>query len=217
MVSLSAIDASDPGTNDIEPFSSCGPTNDGRLKPEAAAIDGVSVTGSGGFSNPFYGTSAAAPHAAAIAALLLDCNPGLTRDGLRNALLNKAVDLGAPGDDYDFGHGRLDAYQSALSAGCSAGATPTPTLPAVPTATPTLPVGTAVPTGTPSGTQYGNVNCVGGVNSIDAALVLQYGASLIASLACQAAADVNGDGHINSIDAALILQFISGLLSHLPA
>jgi hypothetical protein len=75
--------------------------------------------------------------------------------------------------------------------------------------------GGPAPTPTPA-IQYGNVNCVGGVNSIDAALVLQYGASLITSLACQAVADVNQNGSVNSIDAALILQFVSGLLDHLP-
>ena len=37
-------------------------------KPEFTAADGVSVVPWGGFSSPFYGTSAAAPHAAAIAA-----------------------------------------------------------------------------------------------------------------------------------------------------
>ena len=59
-------------------------------------------------------------------------------------------------------------------------------------------------------------NCDGNVNSIDAALVLQYGAGLIASLVCQDAADVNGDGSINAIDAALILQFTGGLVDSLP-
>jgi hypothetical protein len=68
----------------------------------------------------------------------------------------------------------------------------------------------------PGGIEYGNVNCVGGVNSIDAALVLQFSASLVASLACQSAADVNEDGVVNSIDAAIILQFISGLIDDLP-
>jgi alpha-tubulin suppressor-like RCC1 family protein len=62
----------------------------------------------------------------------------------------------------------------------------------------------------------GDVNCDHGVNSIDAALVLQLGAGLLSSLTCGAAADTNHDGHVNSIDAALILQFSAGLLNSLP-
>jgi subtilisin family serine protease len=53
-----------------------------RLKPDLAAADGVS-TATPGFS-PFYGTSAAAPHAAALAALLLEADPTLTPAALRD-------------------------------------------------------------------------------------------------------------------------------------
>jgi hypothetical protein len=49
-----------------------------RQKPDITAADGVAVTGVGGFPNPFYGTSAAAPHAGAIAALVKSANPSLT-------------------------------------------------------------------------------------------------------------------------------------------
>ncbi len=62
----------------------------------------------------------------------------------------------------------------------------------------------------------GDVNCDGVVNSVDAALLLQFAAGVIGSLACQGTADVNKDGSINSIDAALILQFSAGLLTRLP-
>jgi plastocyanin len=82
---------------------------------------------------------------------------------------------------------------------------PTPT----PTATSSPP-----PTPTPLD-PLGDVNCNGAVDSIDAALVLQLGAGLIDSLACQQNADVNGDGAINAIDAALILQFVAGLIDSL--
>ena len=57
----------------------------------------------------------------------------------------------------------------------------------------------------------GDVNCDKNINSVDAALILQFDAGLVASLACQDA-DVNGDGTINAIDAALVLQLDAGLL-----
>ena len=47
-----------------------------RQKPDVTAADGVK-TDTPGFST-FYGTSAAAPHAAAIAALVRQANPGAT-------------------------------------------------------------------------------------------------------------------------------------------
>ena len=122
VVAVGAIDAEDSGADDIEFFSSCGPTNDGRLKPELSAFDGVEVTGSGGFPSPFYGTSAAAPHVAGVAALLLDCNGALTRSQLRDALLNTAVDLGQGGQDQHFGHGRLNALAAGASVCKSAAA-----------------------------------------------------------------------------------------------
>jgi hypothetical protein len=53
------------------------------------------------------------------------------------------------------------------------------------------------------------------VNSIDAALVLQYSAGLVVSLRCQDQADANGDRSVNAIDAALILQYVAGLISGL--
>lgn len=62
----------------------------------------------------------------------------------------------------------------------------------------------------------GDATCDGRVNSIDAALVLQFGAGLIESLPCQANADTNGDTFVNSIDAALILQYDAGLIDSLP-
>jgi alpha-tubulin suppressor-like RCC1 family protein len=88
--------------------------------------------------------------------------------------------------------------------------TPTPAV----TATPT-PASPPMPTATTAAGLPGDVNCDGTVNSIDAALLLQFGAGLIASLACQDAADVNGDGNINAVDAALILQSDAGLIDSL--
>ena len=156
MVSVGAISASDPGVDDIESFSSHGPTNNGVTKPDVTAIDGVSVTGSGGFASTFFGTSAAAPHVAGLAALLLEERPDLLsgetgddpaadRAALRAAIVDTAVDLGAAGIDNVFGSGRV----SGVSAG-EALATPTPT--AGPSATPTLTPTSIPPTSTPTPT-----------------------------------------------------------------
>ena len=70
-------------------------------------------------------------------------------------------------------------------------------------------------TPTPQGLT-GDANCSGGIDSIDAALVLQLVAGLVGSLSCEENADVNTDGAVNSIDATLILQHIVGLLPTLP-
>jgi subtilisin family serine protease len=81
------------------------------------------------------GTSLAAPHVAGGLALLLSAYPSLSATDQQNALVNAAVDLGAPGPDNDYGYGRLDilgAYQW-LSLNYS---TPTPTPSAIPTQTP---------------------------------------------------------------------------------
>jgi hypothetical protein len=85
-------------------FSSTGGTV--RSKPDITAADGVSTTlppASG--LNPFFGTSAAAPHAAAIAALVKSAVPALTPDQIRTTLTTTALDLSPVGFDRDSGNG----------------------------------------------------------------------------------------------------------------
>jgi len=55
------------------------------------------------------GTSAAAPIAAGVAALILSVEPNLTGDEVRHFLERSAKDLGAPGRDDYYGWGRVDA------------------------------------------------------------------------------------------------------------
>jgi hypothetical protein len=88
-------------------FSSTGGTV--IQKPDFTAADGVSVTGVGGFPSPFYGTSAAAPHAAAIAALVKSRNLALTATQVRAALFASAIDIEAAGVDRDSGVGIIMA------------------------------------------------------------------------------------------------------------
>ncbi len=74
-----------------------------RQKPDITAADGV-VTATPGF-DPFYGTSAAAPHGAAVAALLLSAEPSLTPEVVRAALTTTALDIEEAGWDRDSGAG----------------------------------------------------------------------------------------------------------------
>jgi hypothetical protein len=117
VLAVAAINANDPGNDTIEGFSSRGPVEiffpspETRLKPDVTAVDGVSVTGAGGFPSPFFGTSAAAPHVAGVAALL---QGGFTTPlEIIDALKSSAVDLGNPGADNTFGAGRIDAFAAA--------------------------------------------------------------------------------------------------------
>ena len=96
----------------IEPFSSRGPTIDARVKPDISGPDQVSGTtygphaGCGSFGG-FPGTSAAAPHVAGAAALVLEANPGYTVDQVEASLESSAIDLGDAGPDTTFGAGML--------------------------------------------------------------------------------------------------------------
>ena len=88
-----------------------------RQKPDITAADGVSVTGAGGFPSSFFGTSAAAPHAAAIAGLLKSANRTLTPAQIRTLLTASAIDIGAAGVDRDSGAGIVMADAVMRAAG----------------------------------------------------------------------------------------------------
>ena len=83
------------------------PAPEVRQKPEITAADGV-VTSAPGFAR-FFGTSAAAPHAAAIAGLVLSGNPTATASELREAFESTALDLTPAGVDNRTGHGIIRA------------------------------------------------------------------------------------------------------------
>lgn len=88
-----------------------------RAKPEISAADGVTTSVTG--FNPFFGTSAAAPHAAAIAALVLSGNPGLPPSEVREALINTAIDIETPGRDNFTGAGVILADKVLAYTGAS--------------------------------------------------------------------------------------------------
>lgn len=97
-----------------------------RRKPDIVAPDGVNNTSFGslgerdlegdGFRN-FFGTSAAAPNAAAVAALLLEANPNLTPEDIKAVLTQTALDMDDPltpnvfeeGFDFATGYGLVQA------------------------------------------------------------------------------------------------------------
>lgn len=122
---VGAVNSADPTTTGLEDFSSRGPVTivfpslTSRSKPEAVGIDNVTVSGAGGFASPFSGTSAAAPHVAAVAALLLGANSALAPNQITALLQDNATDLGAAGFDSSFGAGLVNARASltALQAG----------------------------------------------------------------------------------------------------
>ena len=121
-----------------------------RHKPDFVAPDGINNTILGAtLSQPvstsiagcqdnasfpnFFGTSAAAPHAAAAAALMLQANSALTNTQIIAALQNGALPMSAratsaPGYDYDDGHGFLDvntAFSQLPAAAPSVSVSPT--------------------------------------------------------------------------------------------
>ena len=105
---VAAINQADWNLADPPPesFSSQGPSNDGRAKPDIAAPDGT-TSFVYGFQGSF-GTSFSAPTCAGAAALLLELFPGSSADDLEDQLTLLANDIGAPGPDPVFGAGKLD-------------------------------------------------------------------------------------------------------------
>lgn len=92
-------------TDELEPFSSRGPTTDGRIKPDLVGPDGVL---SDIFApDRFFGTSAAAPHIAGAAALVWSAYPAATADEIKQYLTTNTLDLLDPGVDAATGAGRL--------------------------------------------------------------------------------------------------------------
>jgi hypothetical protein len=122
VISIGAVNGSDGVGNNIESFSSRGPIT--LVFPSAARIsapiltapDGIYIDTAGTYfaseifpDGNFYGTSAAAPNAAAVAALIRGAFPGLTVPQLLAALETGAAQLGATAPDGTFGYGRIDA------------------------------------------------------------------------------------------------------------
>jgi serine protease AprX len=138
-LTVGAMADTSTGGFQLADFSSRGPTLDGRFKPDVVA-PGVGITSAwwpGHGYNTLRGTSQAAPFVAGVAALMLQVNPGLSSQEVKDRIIGTAVDWGrggnntipgSTGPDIDYGAGRLDAYAAIQAAGAPLSAPPpTPT------------------------------------------------------------------------------------------
>ncbi|GAA3945695.1 S8 family serine peptidase [Actinoplanes auranticolor] len=119
-------------------------SNQGSYVDVAAPGSAIYNTYPGDRYATMSGTSMAAPHVAAVAALLKAYRTALTPDQIEAALSTSAKDLGPAGKDSDYGHGRIDAL-----AALAAVTVPTTTTPATTAPTMTTPP-TSAPTTAPS-------------------------------------------------------------------
>ena len=101
-----------PNLSAITPGNFLAGTGGGAVhqKPDFTAADGTETTVPGFI--PFYGTSAAAPHAGAIAALVKQAAPAATPAQIANFLRSTALDIMSAGFDDASGVGILQAYQA---------------------------------------------------------------------------------------------------------
>jgi len=100
-------------------YSACGP-NSARPKPDLVAPVPFSSYWRG---QPFAGTSAASPQAAALASLLWSRHPDWTAHRVRTELTADAYDLGPTGHDAEFGFGRIQLPNLRPASGVRIGGT----------------------------------------------------------------------------------------------
>jgi hypothetical protein len=113
-------DYAGPGSVAMTPFSSWGPTDDGRIKPDLCGNGWAvysCVAGSDTSYDTYYGTSMASPNVCGSLGLLQDCYKDrhfgipMRAATLKALAVHTAREAGpAPGPDYGFGWGLLDAY-----------------------------------------------------------------------------------------------------------
>jgi uncharacterized repeat protein (TIGR01451 family) len=101
VIAVGAIHYASWTTGPAEPYSSQGPTADGRSKPDIIGPDQVLTSTLG----RFMGTSAAAPHVAGAAALLISESPALSAGQIEARLKAQAIAMGSP---LIYGAGRLN-------------------------------------------------------------------------------------------------------------
>jgi serine protease AprX len=111
----------------LAPFSSRGPTVDGRTKPDVVGpgvtVEAAQAGTTSGYVT-FSGTSMATPYVAGVVALGLQAAPSSTPAQVLTAITATAEDWGPAGKDNDWGSGLVDAkaFVSRLAGGADAGA-----------------------------------------------------------------------------------------------
>ncbi|MCP4837647.1 MAG: S8 family serine peptidase, partial [Phycisphaera sp.] len=120
------VGASNSDDDSITSFTSWGPADDGRIKPDISAPGcengddgGVTSTFPGGGYGAYCGTSMATPTVTGISALIVQewrrlhpGEPDLSNAGLKALLANSGDDLGQPGPDCQYGFGTVRARQA---------------------------------------------------------------------------------------------------------
>ena len=91
----------------IEPYSSRGPTTDGRVKPDIIGADcgATALLPLNANRNGFCGTSQSAPHVAGMAALVRQQFPTYSPAQVANYLIDNAEQRGSPDPNNTWGHG----------------------------------------------------------------------------------------------------------------
>lgn len=122
VIAVGAINANDDSMTD---FSSWGPTDDGRIKPDVVAPGcqtdddlGVTSCQEGSGYTTLCGTSMSVPSVSGLLALMKQSWQNkfgglpLLPSTVKGIIINTAVDLGKPGPDYQFGHGKVDGVRA---------------------------------------------------------------------------------------------------------
>jgi hypothetical protein len=124
-ITVGALNSND---DSMTSFSSWGPVDDGRMKPDVSA-PGCQSGGDGGVTStdsssdtayrPLCGTSMASPTVCGLSALLLEDfraqfpgEPDPRNSTLKILLAHNAVDLGNTGPDYQYGYGSVRIQQT---------------------------------------------------------------------------------------------------------
>jgi len=121
------VGATNANDDSMTSFSSWGPADDGRMKPDVSAPGcqvggdgGVTSSGSSGGYNVKCGTSMASPTTCGVSALLIQdwrnnypSEPDMRNSLLKCFLAHTATDRGNPGPDNQFGYGSIRAPAAA--------------------------------------------------------------------------------------------------------